>query len=590
MGISFLIFSTYMRVTFQRWGGDDSLRIQSNLMGMNAHRQLNINNLSGSKSIEKLSSGYRINKAGDDAAGLAISEKMRAQIRGLTQASRNAQDGISMIQTAEGGASAIHDMLQRARELAIHASTETLVDSDRNQVQDEISQIINQIDTVANNTEFNTIKLLNSDGTSFSQSVIDTLNSEVPKYLNDALALLNDATIFGIAYPSSTIPLSIEYTNDAGASYAARMGSSDGSSLTLQINLAQVAPGNVLIPNDALDRLIAHEMMHGMQFTDMATFLSGGLSNEETWVAEGLSMLIQGGNDFLNNVKALPNTDSDYLSANNAAIIGDAWGGGLRDYTEAYLAMRTLHEITDGGIAAFIDRLEAGDNLDAAFSNTTQDNSAEVDPGADFTTFAQFVSWFNTSVDVDTYLDNEDAFSNGTGAIRLGTTQGSDSNLTSDDTVPNLNQTTLLDTYYNVSFANATSAISEAKTFLIGANAGQTISFKTRSLTSSSLGLSGMDYSTRDSANNAISIVDSAIERVSNARSYFGSIQNRLEHTIRNLDQTSENLQAAESRIRDVDMAKEMMSFTKNNILQQAAQAMLAQANTAPQGILQLLR
>lgn len=571
-------------------GGDDSLRIQNNLMGMNAHRQLSINTVSGSKSVEKLSSGYRINRAGDDAAGLAISEKMRAQIRGLNQASRNAQDGISMVQTAEGGASAIQDMLQRARELAVQASTDTLTDGDRLQVQVEISQIINQIDVVAENTEFNTIKLLNSDGASTPQSIIDTLNSVVPKYLNDALSLLNDATIFGIAYPSSPIPLSIEYTNDSGASYAARMGSSDGSSLTLQINLAEVAPGNTLISSDSLDRLIAHEMMHGMQFTEMGTFLSGGLSNDETWVAEGLSMLIQGGNDFLSAVKALPGADPDYLSANNAAIIGDAWGGGLRDYTEAYLAMRTLHEITDGGISAFVDRLEAGDSVDNAFLNTVQDNSAEVDPGADFTTFGQFITWFNTSGAVDTYLDNEDAFTNGTGAIRLGTTQGSDSNISSADTVPNLNQTTLLDAYYNVSFANATAAIAESKTFLIGANAGQSIDFQTKSLTSSSLGISNLDYATRDSANSAISIIDTAIERVSSARSYFGSIQNRLEHTIKNLDTSSENLQASESRIRDVDMAKEMMSFTKNNILQQAAQAMLAQANQTPQSVLQLLR
>jgi flagellin len=551
-------------------------------MALNTHRQLGINNISSSKSIEKLSSGLRINRAGDDAAGLAISEKMRGQIRGLNQASRNAQDGISLIQTAEGGTSIIHEMLQRARELAVQAANDTLTTDDRNKIQVEVDQIITEIDLVSENTEFNTKKLLNSDGLSVAQSVIDTLNADIPEYLNDALILLSDANIFDITLPGANIPLSIEYVNNSSLGYAAAMGSSTGNELTLFVNLAVVAPNDVIIDSNTLDRLIAHEMMHGMEFTEMSTFLTGGMDINETWVAEGLSMLIQGGNDFATS-----------LATKSDATIGDAWSGSIHDYSEAYLAMRALHEVTDGGIDAFIDRLEAGDTLDQAMNATTQDNDGDANPGADFITFGQFVTWFNTSAAADTYLNQVNEFdyaTNGSGAIVAGTTQGSESNLTYAATIPNNSQTAMLDSKYTLSFANATTALGEPIIFQIGSNAGEQLEFETKNLKTSVLGIDNLDYTTKDTANVAISLVDAAIQTVSEVRAYFGAIQNRLEHTIRNIDNTSENLQSAESRIKDVDMAKEMMNFTKNNILVQTAQAMLAQANNQPQGVLQLLR
>lgn len=357
------------------------------------------------------------------------------------------------------------------------------------------------------------------------------------------------------------------------------MGTSTGAELTLYVNLAKVAPNDTLISPDSLDRLIAHEMMHGVQFTEMSTFLTGGMDLNETWVAEGLAMLIQGGNDFLTA-----------LGNNSDATIGDAWGGNTLDYAEAYLAMRSLHEITDGGISAFIERLELGDTLDQAINATVQDNSGEVDPGADFTTFNQFVTWFNTSGAVDTYLDTADEFINGTGAVDSGNVQGSDSNLSSANTVPNLSQTALLNSHYTMNFTGSTAGLSEGLEIQIGANSKQTIKITPINLKPTVLNIAGLDLRSISTASAAISKVDSAINAVSEARSYFGAMQNRIEHTILNLDNTSENLQSAESRIRDLDMAKEMMSFTKNNILSQAAQAMLAQANNFPQGILQLLR
>lgn len=558
-----------------------SMRIQNNLIGVNAHRQLGIVQQSQNKAIEKLSSGFRINRAGDDAAGLAISEKMRAQIRGLDQASRNAQDAVSLVQTAEGGAGSIHDMLQRLRALSVQASNDTLVGEDREKIQSEVGQILNQIDTVANNTEFNTKELLNNDGTTVSNNTTDALTQKIPSMLNDALLIITNS--YGIALPgAANTNISVEYYSDELDSAGASMGTSDGLSLTLRVNLANVTdPSGALISDEQLDRLIAHEMMHGMQFTEMSTFLTGGISNDETWVAEGLSMLIQGGNDF-----------ATVLTNKSDATIDDAWGGTTADYAEAYLAMRTLHEITDGGIAAFIDRLELGDTLDQAMSNTQQDNSAELDPGSDFTTFQQFIDFFDGSAAVDTYLDTQDEFNtSGTGAVNTnGSTQGSDDNPTIADTIPNNGVTTLLDTKYTLDFSGATSALSGIIKFQIGANQSQEITFKSKNLQVSSLQLESLDLTSQESASNSITKIDDAIEKVSNARSYFGSIQNRLEHTIKNLNQTSENLQASESRIRDLDMAKGMMEYTKNNILSQAAQAMLSQANNAPQGVLQLLR
>jgi len=269
------------------------MRINNNIMALNAHRQLAINQSNSAKSMEKLSSGYRINRAGDDAAGLAISEKMRAQIRGLKQASRNAQDGISLIQTAEGALNESHAILQRMRELAVQSANDTNVDDDREALQKEVQALIDELDRIGNNTEFNTQKLL--DGT----------------------------------------------------------------------------------------------------FTS-----------------------------------------------------------------------KLIH---------------------------------------------------------------------------------------------------------------------------IGANTGQTLEIKINDMTASGLGVSDVDISTQSGANDAIATIDDAIKELSEERSQLGAWQNRLEHTIANLNNARENLQAAESRIRDVDMAEEIMAFTKNNILQQAATAMLAQANLAPQSVLQLL-
>lgn len=560
--------------------------ISHNLSALNTYRQVKTNNNQTQKSLEKLSSGLRINRASDDAAGFAISEKMRGQIRGLGQAARNAQDAISLIQTAEGAASSIHDMLQRGRELSVQASTGTLTNEDRSKIQLEVSQILSQIDETANNTAFNTQKLLNQAGNGqsrfpgISQAALDQLTNKLPGWINDGLVAIHNQ--LGIAYPSSPVnrPMKIEYYTDSSASTAASMGTSDGgATLTLRVNVAKAfdSSGN-LQPEGVLDTLIAHEVVHALQFTEMDFSTDGANTSDELWFIEGLAMTIQGGNLFGvtdHNVNRVSPFDGDYRSA--------------------YEAVKVLHELTNGGIAAFIDRLEAGDTLDQAFQNTIQDAAGTELAGAtgatDFNSVASFINWFNanTNGDVTSYITSSSDFTQGSGAITTGNVKGSNSNLTLDQTITNGTGTSEITTYFTIDFTNSSSSSTGDLVFQVGANSTQTIELQRQDLTTSALGIEDLSVETDSSASSAISSFESAIEQVSAARSYFGAMQNRLEHTISNLTNAEENLMAAESRIRDLDMAKEMMNFQKNNILSQAAQAMLAQANQQPQGILQLL-
>jgi len=378
--------------------------INHNLMALNTHRQLSINNSASQKSLEKLSSGYRINRAGDDAAGLAISEKMRGQIRGLNQASRNALDGISLIQTAEGALNETQAILQRMRELAVQSANDTNVDADRQSIQDEINQLAREITRIAETTEFNTQKLLNG-------------------------------TLKDIAF---------------------HIGANQGQNITLSIN----------------------------------------------------------------------NMDAYALRVTQAVV-------GTGDFSQV-----TLENLTTTAISVkFITSGGSTPDIVAATSTTLTIN-VRVGTGAETATAQQIVDLINNHADASKYV---------IASVR----------------------------------DQATAAMSA-----VGSTA---LSATTYTPADSKNGL-GISVSTQANADKAITVINNAINMVSAERSKLGAIQNRLEHTIKNLDTSSENLQASESRIRDVDMAKEMMEFTKNSILQQAATAMLAQANQQPQSVLQLLR
>lgn len=350
--------------------------------------------------------------------------------------------------------------------------------------------------------------------------------------------------------------------------------------LPLRVNVAKFfdASGN-LQPTGVLDTLIAHEIVHAHQFTNMAFSTDGADSPTEQWFIEGLAMVIQGGSLFP-------------VSDHNVNLVAPFDG----DYRSAYEAVKVLHEITTGGITAIVDRLEAGDSLDQAFANTTQAATGELSaaPGlVNFTNVTSFINWFNADAGsaITNYVSTSADFQPGSGAITAGSSQGSNSgNLTMDDTIANGTGTALVNARFTLNFMNSDSSAASDTIFQIGANAGQFMNFATADIRANTLGLTGASVKTSDKASEAIGLFDAAIQVVSSTRSYFGAAQNRLEHTIANLNNSEENLTSAEARIRDLDMAKEMMAFSKTNILSEAATAMLAQANQQPQGVLQLLR
>lgn len=447
------------------------MRINHNISALNTYRQLSSNNTATSKSLEKLSSGLKINRAGDDAAGLAISEKMRGQIRGLDQASSNANDGISLIQTAEGALNETQSILQRMRELAVQASNDTNTSNDRAEIQKEIDQLTQEIDRIGNTTEFNTKKLLNG-GASVSASVTGV-----------------DAARVSVSGGSAETKV--------------------GSSVAITAWTAATAD-NV---------------------TTTATFATANtaLAASSTITINGTSFDLSG--------ETVQNAVNTINSAGLGVTASYSTGAGI-----------TFTSDTVGSKSNMVLSGQAGNFASGA---VTQGADAAV-----------------TITGGDAYSANGNTIT-----MTGGNAKGLE---------------------FSVSGATGAATITVNSNgglnMHIGANENQTMYISVGDMRASALGVNAIDVTTKASAETSITTIQSALDKVSSERAKLGAYQNRLEHTINNLGTTSENLSASESRIRDVDMAKEMMSFTKNNILSQAAQAMLAQANQQPQSVLQLLQ
>lgn len=427
--------------------------INHNMNALNAHRNMTANTNSAGKSMEKLSSGLRINRAGDDAAGLAISEKMRGQIRGLDQASRNAQDGISLIQTAEGALNETHNILQRMRELSVQAANDTNITEDRAAIQEEMNALTQEIDRISEQTEFNKQTLLN--GSFKGQFQIgangnQTIDLEISAMDSGNLNLISGGTMketVKAADGTGTAPTVVEgeYTVKDG-----KLLGADGkevADVTITDNEIVFGSGN-----DTKTFTFSADIKDGMKFTvdaagDGTVEHSLGLKNEGEKLAAGT------------------------YEVKDTVVLKDGKEVG----------------ILKGNKIEFNQKDKDGNTIEIEHSDLGLKDAANVKGGIKFT-------------------------------------------------------------------------------------------------------INGADVSSSDKASGSIETINKAIENVSTQRAKLGAVQNRLEHTTANLNNTSENLTAAESRVRDVDMAKEMMNFSKNNILSQAAQAMLAQANQQPQGVLQLLR
>jgi flagellin len=544
------------------------MRINHNIASLNTYRQLTMNNTNGAKSLEKLSSGYRINRAGDDAAGLAISEKMRAQIRGLDMASKNSQDAISLVQTAEGALSETQSILQRMRELAVQSANDTNVTVDRQQIQKEINQLTTEINRIGGATEFNTMKLLNGD----LAKTAGTDAGDTETVLNAGTKTINYATNVAAGADSDLAAALGNITVAAGDLVDSILSETstikvtrDATGFTVEI-LGESANGTAFTSSDGVTADANGDFVyaeHGVSFTikaaDVADISIGSTLTIENFTGAGtygtqsdyvisaasasatLGPISVVANDMNKNIRSM-----SFSAASAGTSVTITFG-------EAYSGGNTVHEdvisISTGSTALNFNSYGITFTLDVGGMSA----------GATVSGSISFED-LGTTTNVLKYIDHSLQFQVGA----------------------NKDQTLSL-------------AVSDmrASALLVSSSTGGTGFTSTKSVTDGTSSVESeysLDVSSASAAASAIEVYNTAITSVSEERAKLGSVQNRLEHTINNLDVTAENLQASESRIRDVDMAKEMMEFTKNNILMQAAQAMLAQANQQPQGVLQLLR
>jgi flagellin len=585
------------------------MRINNNIMAMNTYRQLSVGSTAVSKSMEKLSSGYRINRAGDDAAGLAISEKMRGQIRGLNMASRNAQDGISLIQTAEGALQETHTILQRMRELAVQASNDTYEVKDRSEIQKEIDQLKEEIDRIASTTEFNTMKLLNGDrantkqvtGVNFQGSGDTTVNA-ASTGLNVKLLPGEDALSVGDHTLEVTVTRNTRadinltpLANDLGGTGNGKGVIFTGDSIIA--DAAALADGWTLVYNSANNNFTLTNASstvndtieigqaynnHGLSFTIED---SGTIGNGET-----LTFSTAGGDEAIGtNVVGWTSGTAKDATFNGAIQVRDDqelinYGGGTIEITlNADSGGSATVVVMDKGGNTVIEDVMTGTGVYNAHGITFEITDYGTTDGDKIT-----INIANDTHKVEASLDG------GAAKTIISDWNGVSTNAVSDFTDfagIELDQSAVFQNgVFNFTVEQTVTGEDKSLTFQIGANSNQSMKLDITDMSASALQVDQVKVDNYVDAQAAIDSIEAAIGKVSAERSKLGAVQNRLEHTIRNLDTSAENLQASESRIRDVDMAKEMMEFTKQNILQQAATAMLAQANQAPQSVLQLLR
>ena len=490
--------------------------VQHNLTAMNSNRMLGINTKTQAKSTEKLSSGYKINRAADDAAGLSISEKMRKQIRGLTQASSNAQDGISTVQTAEGALGEVQDMLQRMNELAVKSANGTQSENDRSYIQNEIDQLTTEIDRVAETTKFNETYLLKGDrfatkeySYAYAQYTADQAASVTMPTNADATAKVK---IGGVDFDA----------NASSADQNAVANAIKNSGLTVKVTkhwdaTAAAATDNtfsVSLNGDAASKYKVAAVKDDPTKFDITT--SDGTKVATVTVTDD-------GSD-----KAAQASD-DGKSVSSAAINATAVTGATKNGEAA-----KYYDKDGNGIAA---------NALNSYFQTAADGT--ITAKGDAPTVYDAVG-LATTLDPAQVTSTQDI----TGALKLSLHVGAD------------------------------------------ATANNQITLSIDSMSAKGLGVNGLkvDGANDKNALSAIETIKEAIQKVSTQRSTLGAVQNRLEHTINNLDNVVENTTSAESQIRDTDMATEMVRYSNNNILSQAGQAMLAQANQSNQGVLSLLQ
>ena len=542
--------------------------VQHNMTAMNTNRQLGISTSQLAKSTEKLSSGYRINRAADDAAGLAISEKMRSQIRGLNQASTNAQDGISMIQTAEGALQESHSILQRMRELTIQAANGTETDEDRGNIQDEITQLQSELDRISETTEFNTMKLL--DGSLGGAGDVTSAGPKFGKY---------DEKIKGWV-TSDVVGVQIKTTTKATEGGESAVWDNTGKILTLNLHDATT------YTEAQLDALIKNAKQEDSTVNNSPANVELNLNNGVFTASDAITTTATvAGKKATTGEVAIGNTLGTDVGVSKIKITANKYGEDNNITINIHFTAKPGKEECSVQTAATYKTtgaLSTGATLKLELATGTEYTEKDIEKllaEAGFSAKVEFDPGDATIPDEPNTL-----------FVAVDTKAGTPT--TPYVTLKLANGAGLGDTdaFFGQKEYDVQSG-GEGVTLQVGANEGQTIDFGIADMSSVALGVDGtkVNVSTQTEAQNSIEAIDEGIAAVSKQRSLLGAIQNRLEHTIASLDNTAENLQAAESGIRDTDMASEMVTFSKNNILQQAAQSMLAQANQSNQGVLSLL-
>ena len=543
--------------------------VQHNMQAANANRMLSVTTGQQAKSTEKLSSGYRINRAADDAAGLTISEKMRKQIKGLDRASTNAEDGVSSVQTAEGALTEVHSMLQRMNELATQASNGTNSESDRSAIQDEISQLTTEIDRVSETTKFNETYLLKGDengGT--TQNTINAHDAGLAGKLTGAGT--GTATFTANLKDGSKVTIAgKEYTIDNSAAANAELKLADDTDAVTNYGTKGTKATKATIKIDLDGWTTGDKINVGnkgeIKFADKGTVadaldaIKTQFEADHDVVVDGTTITITA--KTAGNANAIgaagtvkgSTTTTDFVKTNNAGV--DADPDGYNQFADE-AAMKSALADGETIYKGNINTLASAD----AYKYTPQDESKITASKAYKLMAAELEKASNIGTDDDkkaTVTNNED----GTFTITEGKAE----------------------TAAKLSFS-----------LHVGADADMTnkINVDIESMSAAGLGIKGLDVedATGMSATYAIDAIADAISKVSEQRSALGAVQNRLEHTISNVDNVVENTTSAESRIRDTDMASEMVNYSKNNILAQAGQSMLAQANQSNQGVLSLLQ
>jgi len=515
------------------------MRINHNINALNSWRNITMTNMDMSKTLERLSSGLRINRAGDDAAGLAISEKMRGQIKGLEMAVKNSQDAISLIQTAEGALTEVHSILQRMRELAVQASSDTNTDVDRNQIQAELGQLREEIDRIARTTEFNTMKLLdgkierfrpNADvkvvtGGNFDLQVTDKLKAGTLLGEGANITTNTAVSLNKLGINLGNVSLSV-----SGATVSIKYGGSTLFSTT--------------VSNDATGVSVTRTL--------------GDLKFEFVLSDASLGTAVNARVDSVKISLATSKT-LQFADVNEGSYVVEV--GQFQGAATSKLDVR-VNYINNTGVAAQpIVGFDVGAAIYGSVSVSLTANTSTASYTISFTNAQKGVllSWATDVYNTDSFggaLPEEEVVDSG--VVRAEERWTKDTSLV----------------------------------FQIGANEGHNMLAGLDDMRAAALGLTPdtLKVTDQNSAEKTIMVLDAAIHKVSSARAALGAIQNRLEHTIANLGVAAENLTAAESRIRDADMAKEMMQFTKQQILLQSSMSMLAQANAQPQQVLQLMR